>query len=74
MKIGLSLLCEQANRKTGLTSLFTCLVREALRCYDDLEVVLFCANGQSLDVELVHVLSPFDALENGPAGHDIPGA
>ena len=50
MKIGLSLLCEQPNRKTGLTSLFTCFVREALRCYDDLEVVLFCANGQSLDV------------------------
>ena len=51
MKIGLSLLCEQPNRKTGLTSLFTCFVREALRCYSDLEVVLFCANGQTLDVE-----------------------
>jgi glycosyltransferase involved in cell wall biosynthesis len=51
MKIGLSLLCEQPSRKTGLTSLFTCFVREALRCYDDLEVVLFCANGQSLEVE-----------------------
>ncbi len=51
MKIGLSLLCEQPDRKTGLTSLFTCFVREALRCYDDLEVVLFCANGQSLDIE-----------------------
>jgi glycosyltransferase involved in cell wall biosynthesis len=51
MKIGLSLLCEQPNRKTGLTSLFTSFVREALRCYDDLEVVLFCAEGQKLDVE-----------------------
>lgn len=51
MKIGLSLLCEQPNRKTGLTSLFTCFVREALRCYEDLEVVLFCAEGQALDVE-----------------------
>ena len=51
MRIGLSLLCEQPDRKTGLTSLFTCFVREALRCYDDLEVVLFCATGQKLDVE-----------------------
>lgn len=51
MKIGLSLLCEQPDRKTGLTSLFTCFIREALRCYDDLEVVLFCADGQKLDVE-----------------------
>lgn len=51
MKIGLSLLCEQPNRKTGLTSLFTCFAREALRCYEDLEIVLFCADGQSLDIE-----------------------
>ncbi len=51
MKIGLSLLCEQPTRKTGLTSLFTCFLREALRCYEDLEVVLFCAEGQNLDVE-----------------------
>lgn len=51
MRIGLSLLCEQPDRKTGLTSLFTCFVREALRCYPDLEVVLFCATGQSLDIE-----------------------
>lgn len=51
MKIGLSLLCEQPDRKTGLTSLFTCFVREALRSYPDLEIALFCANGQSLDVE-----------------------
>src|ERR1035437_7848569 len=51
MRIGLSLLCEQPDRKTGLTSLFTSFIREALRCYDDLEVVLFCAAGQSLDLE-----------------------
>lgn len=51
MKIGLSLLCEQPDRKTGLTSLFTCFVREALRCYEDLEVVLFCAEGQNLEVD-----------------------
>lgn len=57
MKIGLSLLCEQPDRKTGLTSLFTCFVREALRCYDDLEFVLFCSDGQNLDVhsDRVHV-------------------
>jgi glycosyltransferase involved in cell wall biosynthesis len=51
MKIGISLLCEQPDRKTGLTSLFTCFIREALRCYSDLEVVLFCAEGQKLEVE-----------------------
>ena len=51
MKIGLSLLCEQPNRKTGLSSLFTCFVREALANYPDLEVVLFCADGQQLEVE-----------------------
>ena len=51
MKIGLSLLCEQPGRKTGLTSLFNCFVREALRCYEGLEVVLFCPNGQNLDVQ-----------------------
>ena len=51
MKIGLSLLCEQPDRKTGLSSLFTCFVREALANYPDLEVVLFCADGQQLEVE-----------------------
>lgn len=50
MKIGISLLCEQPDRKTGLTSLFNSFVRESLRCYDDLEIMVFCANGQSLDV------------------------
>ncbi|RYD86104.1 MAG: glycosyltransferase family 1 protein [Verrucomicrobiaceae bacterium] len=30
--------------------MFTCFVREALRAYEDLEIVLFCANGQQLDV------------------------
>ena len=50
MRIGLSLLCEQPDRKTGLTSLFTSFVSQALRCYDDLEIVLFCANGQKLEV------------------------
>ena len=51
MKIGISLLCEQPNRKTGLTSLFTCFAREALAIYPDLEILLLCAEGQSLDVE-----------------------
>ena len=51
MKIGLSLLCEHPDRKTGLTSLFTQFVREALRCYDDVEFVLFCAEGQQLGIE-----------------------
>lgn len=50
MKIGLSLLCEQPTRKTGLTSLFTYFISEALRCYEDLEVVIFCAEGQDLEV------------------------
>lgn len=51
MKLGLSLLCEHPDRKTGLTSLFTQFVREALRCYDDVEFVLFCAEGQQLGIE-----------------------
>lgn len=50
MKIGLSLLCEQPSRKTGLTSLFTAFVRDSLRLYPDVEFVLFCAEGQSLDI------------------------
>lgn len=56
MRIGLSLLCEQPDRKTGLTSLFTAFVREALAAYEDLEVVLFCAEGQSLEVESPRLL------------------
>jgi len=55
MKIGLSLLCERPDRKTGLTSLFTCFVSEALRCYDDVEFVLFCADGQRLEVESARI-------------------
>ena len=51
MRIGLSLLCERPDRKTGLTSLFTCFAREALKSYDDLEIILFSADGQTLDVE-----------------------
>jgi O-antigen biosynthesis alpha-1,3-rhamnosyltransferase len=51
MRIGLSLLCEQPTRKTGLTSLFAAFVSESLRLYDDVDFVLFCAEGQSLDVE-----------------------
>lgn len=50
MKIGLSLLCEQPDRKTGLTSLFTAFVRESLSLYADVEFVLFCSAGQNLDV------------------------
>ncbi len=65
MKLGLSLLCEQPNRKTGLTSLFTAFVREGLRLYPDLEFVLFCAEGQSLDVE-----SPRLTVQGGFAAND----
>lgn len=51
MKIGMSLLCEQPDRKTGLSSLFTAFVRESLRLYDDVKFVIFHAEGQSLGVE-----------------------
>jgi glycosyltransferase involved in cell wall biosynthesis len=50
MKIALSLLCEQPDRKTGLTSLFTAFVRETLQAYPDAEFVLFCAQGQDLGI------------------------
>lgn len=57
MKIGISLLCEQPDRKTGLTSLFTCFAREALAIYPDLEILLLCADGQSLDVTSPRITS-----------------
>lgn len=65
MRIGLSLLCEQSNRRTGLTSLFTAFVRESLRLYEDVEFVLFCAEGQSLDVE-----SPRLLIKSGYAANE----
>lgn len=65
MKIGISLLCEQPNRKTGLTSLFTAFIRESLRLYKDIEFVVFCAEGQRLDVE-----SPRLTVRGGFAAND----
>lgn len=65
MKIGLSLLCEQPDRKTGLTSLFTAFVRESLRLYGDVEFVLFCAEGQRLEVE-----SPRITVKEGYAANN----
>ena len=73
MKIGLSLLCEQPDRKTGLTSLFTCFVREALRCYYDLEVVLFCANGQTLETESLRLTTAGGMSRERPTGKALGG-
>jgi O-antigen biosynthesis alpha-1,3-rhamnosyltransferase len=56
MRIGLSLLCEQPDRKTGLTSLFSSFVRESLRLYDDVDFVVFCADGQTLDITSPRVI------------------
>jgi glycosyltransferase involved in cell wall biosynthesis len=65
MKIAISLLCEQPDRKTGLTSLFASFVRESLRLYDDVEFVVFCPEGQTLDIS-----GPRVALVKGYASND----
>ena len=65
MRIGISLLCEQPTRKTGLTSLFKAFVEESLRLYDDVEFVLFSAVGQSLEIQ-----SPRLTVHGGYAAND----
>ena len=42
--IGLSVLCEDPNRKTGLTTLFDALVRHGLRLYPEISWVIFASN------------------------------
>ncbi len=51
MKIGLSLLCENPKRRTGLTSLFLSFVTHALELAPDLSFLIFCAEGQSLGLD-----------------------
>jgi len=51
VKIGLSLLCENPKRRTGLTSLFSSFVTHALELDPDVSFVLFCAEGQSLGLD-----------------------
>lgn len=65
MKIGLSLLCEQPNRKTGLTSLFQNFVREGLASYPDLEFVAFAATGQQFEADRNRV-----TIRDGYAGNN----
>lgn len=66
MKIGLSLLCEQPDRKTGLTSLFTHFIRESLAAYSDLEFTLIAADGQTLEVksDRIETLSGFPSNDH----------
>ena len=73
MKIGLSLLCEHPGRKTGLASLFTCFVREALRCYYDLDVILFFANGQTLETESLRLTTAGGISRERPTGKALGG-
>jgi glycosyltransferase involved in cell wall biosynthesis len=46
MRIGLSTLCVDPKRKTGLASMFSAFVREAVRLYDDVEFVVFSGCSQ----------------------------
>lgn len=49
MKIALSLLCENPNRKTGLTSLFRSFIENALELDTEVRFLLFCDPSQAVD-------------------------